>query len=227
MLFYFLKKYLNDRISKRDIFLIFIYFLLQPLILNSQAQKNTSIPRDVEMIFAHKHYSFTLIPFLDQKTGITENIDKYWIHSTIMHGLEAGFSRYSNFDKKHSLIIGLFFGAFARNFNFDIPGEEFNPPVDGHVTSNTALSREFNFTGSVPILFEKRWFRNENNFWNLNIGITIRYTPSEEEEEDYVLGISPGSDIRYLSIQLTTDISKRPLVKLQPWRRLLLDFKEQ
>jgi hypothetical protein len=186
---------------------LFFYFLIQSIISDCKAQKNN---RNIDMIFAQKHYSFAIIPLLDQKGSIMKSMDKYWIHSTIMHGFEAGFSRYSHLDKEHSLMVGLFFGAFARNFNYDIPGEEFNPPFDGHITSNKAVSREFNFTGSIPVLFEKRWFRNENNFWNGDIGITIRYTPSEDVVEEHVLINSPNSHVTYLNIQLNTNYTKKP-----------------
>ena len=161
--------------------------------------------KDVDLIFARPHYSFTIIPLLDQKASITKNIDKYWIHSTIMHGFEAGFTRYSHFDKKHSLLIGLFFGAFARNFNFHIPGSLFNPAINGDLISNTAVSREFNFTGSIPILFENRWFTKKNTFWDVNLGITVRYTPSEEEDESWTYNHDT-----FLDMQLTTNYKKTP-----------------
>ena len=161
---------------------------------------------DLDLIFSRTHYSFSIIPFLDQKADITKNIDKYWIHSTVMHGFEAGFSRYSHFDEEHSLIVGLFFGAFARNFNYDIPGNEFTPPSNVNWNSNTAVSREFNFIGSIPILFEKRWFRTNQNFWNAEIGLTIRYTPSMEESE----GAVDWNGDEFFNMDLTTNPSKKP-----------------
>ena len=175
---------------------------VQLFFLHSYAQKKT---RDVDLIFSRRHYSFSIIPFLDQKADITKNIDKYWIHSTIMHGFEAGFRRYSHLGKNHSLVIGLFFGAFGRNFNYDIPGSEFNPPYAGNITSNTAASREFNFMGSIPILFEKRWFMKNQNFWTAEIGLTIRYTPSMEEG---IGAVANNND--FLEMDLTTNPSKRP-----------------
>ncbi len=181
-----------------------ISFLLQLIALGAKSQVN--IGRDVDMIFAHNHYSFTLVPFLDQKANISKNIDKYWVHATIMHGFEAGFNRYSHLDKKHSIIVGLFFGAFARNFNYDIPGDEFNPPFDGHITSNTAASREFNFMGSIPVLFEKRWFKTENNFFDLDIGITIRYTPPETEGTGTTIGGGPD----FFNMQVNYNSTERP-----------------
>ena len=123
-----------------------------------------------------------------------------------MHGFEAGFSRYSHFDEEHSLIAGLFFGAFARNFNYDIPGNEFTPPSNVNWNSNTAVSREFNFIGSIPILFEKRWFRTNQNFWNAEIGLTIRYTPSMEESE----GAVDWNGDEFFNMDLTTNPSKKP-----------------
>src|SRR5260221_12679064 len=82
------------------------------------------------------------------------------------------------------MIIGIFFGAFARNLNYAIPGSEFNPPADDYVTANGVVSREFNFTGSIPVLFEKRWFKKNSNFWNVDIGFIARYTPKEYFTED-------------------------------------------
>ena len=107
---------------------------------------------DLDLIFSRTHYSFSIIPFLDQKADITKNIDKYWIHSTVMHGFEAGFSRYSHFDEEHSLIVGLFFGAFARNFNYDIPGNEFSYHPLMSIGTQTQLSQE-NSILSVAFLF--------------------------------------------------------------------------
>ncbi len=181
--------------------------LIPSFFFNCRAQK---YPRDIDMIFAKHHYSFTFIPFLDQKANITKNIDKYWIHSTIMHGFEAGFSRYSNFDRHYSIIVGLFFGAFARNFNYDIPGDEFNPPINGHINSNTALSREFNFMASVPIFFEKRWLNDNNNFWNGDIGITIRYTPSEDDGYSASVGYPNNMNVSFLDMELNTNYTKNP-----------------
>jgi len=127
-----------------------------------------------------------------------------------MHGFEAGFSRYSHFDKDYSLLVGLFFGAFARNFNYAIPGAEFNPRSSGDLTSNTAVSREFDFTGSVPILLEKRWIGNKNGFWDLDIGLTIRYTPYVEETEDHIWTDSSNGHHPYLHLQLTINDRKAP-----------------
>jgi len=171
--------------------------------LRGYAQKEI---RDIDLIFSRRHYSFSIVPFLDQKADITKNIDKYQIYSTIMHGFEAGFRRYSHFDKEHSLVIGLFFGAFARNFNFTIPGNEFNPPYDGNITSNTAASREFNFIGSIPVLFEKRWFTKNQNFWTAELGLTIRYTPSMDDG----FGYTAGNNNDFLEMDLTTNPAKRP-----------------
>jgi hypothetical protein len=176
-------------------------------ILVSSIQSNSQVkPKDVDLIFSRTHYSFTIIPFLDQKASITRNIDKYWIHATIMHGFEAGFSRYSHFDKEHSLIIGLFFGAFARNFNYDIPGKEFNPPHNGNFSANSAVTREFNFMGSIPILFEKRWIKQANKYWNVNAGITIRYTPSLDEEFGGAIGGQPD----FIDMQINDNYTKKP-----------------
>lgn len=188
-----------ENFFQRALTVIFFSFLLRhPDICHAQE-------KDLDRIFARPHYSFTIIPLLDQKASITKNIDRYWIHSTVMHGFEAGFSRYSHFDKEHSLLVGLFFGAFSRNFNFAIPGTLFNPPLNGDFTSNTALSREFNFTGSIPVLFEKRWFTQKNSFWDMNIGVTLRYTPWEEEPEAYFYG-----QTKYLDLQLTQNSNKGP-----------------
>jgi hypothetical protein len=126
-----------------------------------------------------------------------------------MHGFEAGFTKYSHFNKNHSLLVGLFFGAFGRNFNYSIPGTEFNPPIAGDLTSNTAVSREFNFTGSVPILFEKRWAGNNNGFWDLDIGVTVRYTPYLVETEDHIWTDSNGHH-PYFHLQLTINDRKAP-----------------
>src|SRR5215475_6281458 len=172
---------MNGNSSTKTWIVLLLPLLFQQISVHCQTQW-----KDLDRIFSHAHYGFTLIPFLDQKASITKNIDKYWIHSTIMHGFEAGFTRYSHFDKDYSLLVGLFFGAFARNFNYAIPGAEFNPRSSGDLTSNTAVSREFDFTGSVPILLEKRWIGNKNGFWDLDIGLTIRYTPYVEETEDHI-----------------------------------------
>jgi hypothetical protein len=175
---------MGNSILKRGILPLFFSLLLQHLIFNCSAQRIKKLTKEVDMIFAKKHVGFTIIPLFTNKANITRNMDKYWIHSTPLAGFEAGFNKYSHFDKKHSVMVGIFFGAFARNLNYAIPGNEFSPPADGYVTTNGAASREFNFTGSIPILLEKRWFKKNNNFWNADIGFTIRYTPREYFIED-------------------------------------------
>ena len=169
---------------KRGLPPLFFSILMQHLILNCSAQQTKSYSKEANVIFVRKHIGFTIIPLFTEKAVITKNIDKYWIHSTPLAGFEAGFNEYIHLNKNHSIMIGMFLGAFARNFNYAIPGQEFNPPASEYVTTNGAASREFNFTGSIPALFEKRWFKKNNNFWNANIGFTVRYTPKEYFTED-------------------------------------------
>jgi hypothetical protein len=165
-------------ILKRGLSPLFISFLCQHLVLNCNGQ-----PKDVDLIFAKRHFGFSITSALIYKADVTRNIDKYWIHSTPLVGFEAGWSSYSHFDKKHSIIIGIFFGAFARNLNYEIPGSEFSPPSNTKVTTNGAASREFDFNGSLPIIFEKRWFLKSYNFCNVDIGFVLRYSPKVYETE--------------------------------------------
>ena len=185
---------------KRGEIPLFIFFLLQHLFFLSQAQNRD----DLNKIFSKGHYSFTLVPFLDQKASITKNIDKYGTHATVMHGFEAGFSRYSHLDEDLSVIVGIFFGAFGRNFNYAIPGNELVPPKDGYLIMEKALSREFDFVGSVPIRLEKRWFAHGNKFWDAQFGLTIRYTPTIEE---YDADIWNGN-YEYFQMHLVTNPKK-------------------
>ena len=157
-------------------FPLFLSVLLQHSFNIGISQPIKSSVNKGESLFANKHIGFVFIPLLTEKASISKNIDKYEIHSTSLIGFEAGFSYYSHFDNDYSLMSGIFFEAYPRNFNYAVPGNEFIPPVTESFTSNGILSREFNFTASIPVLVEKRWFVQNDKFLTLDAGLTFRYT---------------------------------------------------
>lgn len=169
---------MTTKILKRGLPPLFISLLLQHFFFIgiSQPIKINRSAANKESLFVNKHIDFTLIPLLTGKASITKNKDKYQIHSTSLIGFEAGFSYYLHFDNKYSLIAGIFFGAYPRNFNYSVPGNEFIPPVVENLMSNGILSREFNFAGSLPILIEKRWFMKNDKFIHFDAGLTFKYT---------------------------------------------------
>jgi hypothetical protein len=40
--------------------------------------------------------------------------------------------------------------------------------------------------GAVPLVFQKRWFSKDKQFWYATAGTTLRYTPYIEENEEHI-----------------------------------------
>lgn len=130
-------------------------------------------------LFKGAHLGLTLTPHLAQKARIKKESGPYTMRSAHMEGLEAGFDYHIHFRGDYSLIIGLHGGASARNFILFIPAADFPPEVGHDYIDNGALTREFDFYMSAPLLVEKRWMTRPNRHWNLLAGVNVRYYPDE------------------------------------------------
>jgi len=164
------------------------------LIISTQLQSQISSKKELdknlfsnnELLFRKSHIGIAIIPFVCSKAVITKSEDKYTIHSTPQFGFEAGLIKYFHIDTAHSIYTGIHFGAYGRNFNYNIPIEEFgSPPGWSDISTNKAASREFNFLVGVPLIFQKRWFIKNRKIAYAIAGTTLRYTPYIEETEEH------------------------------------------
>lgn len=174
---------------KRGALPLLIFMLLGDQV-QSQAISNKTINKNLftpnELLFRNSHIGLTIIPFVCEKARITKSEDKYAIHSTHQLGFEVGLKKYFHIDTAHSIYAGIVFGAYGRNFNYYIPIEEFgSPPGWNDISTNKAASREFNFLAGVPLIFQKRWFKKYRNFGYMLGGVTFRYSPYIEENEEH------------------------------------------
>ena len=140
-------------LRKRGYNPLFLSILFHHLFFTCSSQETKNFANDLDLYFAKKHIGFTIKPLFIERAVITKNMDKYEIQSTPLIGFEVGVNNYLHLNKATSVIVGLFFGAYPRNLNYSIPGNEFIPPINGFITTNGAASREFNFTVNIPVLF--------------------------------------------------------------------------
>jgi len=175
---------------KRGTSSLFIFLIFSTQIqsqVNTKKEPDNNLFTSNELLFRKGHIGITIIPFVCSKAVITKSEDTYEIHSTPQFGFEAGFTKYFHIDIAHSIYTGIYFGAYGRNFNYNIAIEEFgSPPGWSDISTNGAASREFNFMGAVPLVFQKRWFSKDKQFWYATAGTTLRYTPYIEENEEHV-----------------------------------------
>lgn len=181
--------------------------------LNVAAQNDKLQASINENLFNASHFSFTIIPYVVEKAGICYKTGEYTLGSSAMEGIEAGANYHYNFNDKYSIIIGLHGGAAARNFELRIPKEDFSPPLQNDVQETGALNRIFDMYLSAPLWFERRWGHKENNFWNLNAGINVRFYPDEISEvyaSNYL--DENGQFVRVVEMELEVGRSFKPWV---------------
>jgi len=144
------------------------------------AQEKKELPKDrLDNIFKHNHFSFTTATNWIQKAKTESTNGPYQLGSKAMRGWEAGFNYHINFNKSHSLMIGLHGLASPRTHTLFIPKEDFTPQRQEDYVENKLYNKTIDMYFYLPILFEKRWFAKNNNHWNLNAGVSIGFYPDE------------------------------------------------
>ena len=164
------------------------------------------------ILFRKNSISFSFSPYMVNKAKAIPLSGPYHLKTIYMNGFEAGPDYHINFNNSYSMIIGLHGGAAARNINFFIPKENFNPNLTADVYDNGAFTREWDFYMNLPISIEKRWLTKNNNYWDIDAGVNIRYYPVqnnwdgfEDDEQDV-----NGNIVRVLNISDTIGNNLHP-----------------
>lgn len=164
-----------------------------------------------DVLFSGNHYSLSLTPHLASKAEINNSFGPYRMGSSSVGGLEFGVNLHSNLNNKFGIITGLHLGTSGRNYLLTIPKEDFNTPRQYDYIDNGAISREFDFYFSAPILLEMRLLSHSKNFWNGLIGLNIRYSISNHSETiiSYIQD-SNNQFVKVLQMELQVGNNSRP-----------------
>ncbi|MBY0477371.1 MAG: hypothetical protein K2Q24_06970 [Chitinophagaceae bacterium] len=166
-----------------------------------------------DVLFSGNHYSLSLTPHLANKAGINNSFGPYRMKSSSVGGLEFGANFHSNLNNNFAIISGLHLGTSGRNYLITIPKEDFNPPRQYDYIDNGAISREFDFYFSAPILLEMRLINHSKNFWNGLIGLNIRYSISNySETTTSYIEDSNNQLVKILQMELEVGNNSRPWI---------------
>jgi hypothetical protein len=180
----------------------------------SDAQKNSDYvaATDWDILFAKNHISLLLMPSFNGKPEITKDKGKYILKSESQPGITAGFSYHSNFAKYYSFITGIHFSVTGRDEVFFIPKIDLNRDFDVFEDGKTSQEYDLVHVG-IPFCLEKRWFNSNEGFLNLIMGISLRYSLQQFDEQfEAVYESSDGSYVNFYNRQLNLGNKGKPWV---------------
>ncbi|HEV8083709.1 MAG TPA: hypothetical protein VGP55_10925 [Chitinophagaceae bacterium] len=163
-----------------SIFLL-LFFLFRSASYSQSQQNEISKSEFDRVLYSHSHFSFTISPYIVNKAKAIPLSGSYHLNSIYMYGFEGGTDYHSRFSRTTSAIIGFHGGLAARNYKLFISKNDFTPNLQYDFIANGALTREYDFYICIPLLYEKRWFTKNNNYWDAFGGINVRFYPAPKE----------------------------------------------
>jgi hypothetical protein len=181
---------------------------LLPACLNAQ---HVSEPVDLkDFIFARHHFSVAVTGGIALKAGITADPYKYKLGSSNQVAFGGGINYHQNFSRKLSLITGLHMIAPVRNMEYYISKDEFSPPMPYDLFHNKGISQTVVFLLRVPLTLERRWFYGNNKYAYVSAGVSLNYTPLQEEEETHMAVDVNNQPRRYFYMLLQPNNNNKP-----------------
>jgi hypothetical protein len=183
------------------------------LLLPAFAQQNNFIKKNIPKVLFHgSWFGFYLSRYNAEKGKPVRQSGAYSMSASSVAGIEAGGNYFINFNKDYSLIVGAHVGFSGRNFKLFIPKSDFSPNLQNDIDFRGRLTKDYDIYLSAPIWFEKRWQVKENNTWNVDAGLNIRFDPNEEGYGYDYGGIDVNGD-GVLVLDMNGDIGNN----LKPW----------
>lgn len=193
-------------------YLYSLFLLLSFIPAAARSQKSLDSDSIWNILFVNKHYSIQITPGITSKAIFEKQDERYNVSSSPQAHFVLGFGYYSHISKEMSFITGLKFAVVGRNFNYQIPAAEFNPPLRGDIITNGAPSREYEFAYvALPLGLEGRWLRNKG-YLNLNVGLNVCYGLQKGREWNLAGVLTPdwSGTIDYFEMPLNKDNENKP-----------------
>ncbi len=188
-----------------------LFFSLCCLQLMRPHAQVLSEPGDLsDLLFSRKHFSLSIMGGLAVKADVRANPLAYKLGSSHQVAFGAGLNYHQNYTKRLSLITGLHFAAPVRNMEYYISKDEFSPAMPGDLFHNKGISRIVVFLLHIPVTLEYRWFSGDKNYMYLAGGLSLNYTPLQEEEETHYAVDVSGQSQRYFHLRLSSNNNKLP-----------------
>jgi hypothetical protein len=181
---------------------------LLPFFLN--AQRNGEPGEVNDFVFARNHFSVAIVGGMAVKAAITADPYKYKLGSSNQVAFGGGINYHQNFSRKLSLITGLHMIAPVRNMEYYISKDEFSPPMPYDLFHNKGISQTVVFLLRVPLILERRWFYGNNNYTYASAGVSLNYTPLQEEEEVHIAVDVNNQPRRYFYMLLQPNNNNKP-----------------
>lgn len=183
--------------------LYFLLFTAAPLA--AQVPDNTD---DLsEFIFSRNHLSVSIMGGIAMKAKVST--DQYGLGSSNQIAFGGGINYHSNFNRNLSLIFGLHLAAPIRNIEYNIPKDEFSPPLDYDLFHNGGISQEVAFMLRLPVTMETRFFYGQNKFWNISGGVSLNYGELHEEHSTHIVE-HDNQAVNYFNTSLFTNNDNKP-----------------
>lgn len=174
------------------------------------AQPDNGQYENTDLIYPGKHLSFYAMTGISQRANVSPGFPAYQVGGVPQITFEFGFEQHYSISKKFSLSGGLHTAVAVRNFQYRIPGSEFNPPFDSEVFSNKGVSQEVYFLLKVPVSGEFRWRYSGNSFLTTRAGLSLVYNVLNEETEAHFTQLNNGQMVQYLYLDLIPNNNRRP-----------------
>lgn len=174
------------------------------------AQPDYGKYENTDLIYPGKHLSFYVMAGVGHRAKVSPGYPAYQAGAVPQIAFEFGFEQHYSISKRFSLNGGLHAVGAVRNFQYRIPGTEFNPPFDSEVFSNKGVSQEVYFLVKVPVSGEFRWRHRGNSFLTTNAGLSLVYSFLNEETEAHFTQLNNGQLVQYLYLDLIPNNNRRP-----------------
>jgi hypothetical protein len=154
----------------------FYLFAQLPAFAQNNALKKENISK---VLFKGNYFSLHLSSFIAQRARCINQSGNYPLSASKSSGIETGGNYFINFNENYSLIAGAHAGFSGRNFELLISKTEFNPHLENDINFHGKLTMDYELYLSVPVWLEKRWIKQNNSTWNVDVGINLRLDPDE------------------------------------------------
>jgi hypothetical protein len=166
---------------------------------------------DPDFIFSRNHFSFSIIAGKSGRAQVSSVPDRFSVGTSNCFAFGGGINHHYNINKNLSIVLGLHVAAPVRNFEYHVPGNEFNPSLGFDLDELGPTSTEAVFLLRLPLTVEKRWFNKKKGYWQAGIGASLNYsTWNEMESGAAILYPSPGGQRDYYTMLLQTNNNRKP-----------------
>ena len=192
-------------------------FLVPVLFLVTNRSVSQSTKPDFGFIFSRPQLRFSVNALYCAAADITSVSGPHKLSSSPQIGFEGSVNYLLTISSNWSLLTGINVGVIGRNYDINLSGSEFVPPLQYNLDNFGSITGEKDIWYlKIPIYIQKRWqIKNTGAFFYFEGGVYIGFglNSAGDAGSDYAF-YPNGNSVNYLNMSTNLNNNGKPWVGL-------------